>query len=51
MFAFSNADAAYKADVKCISMHLGFENCMVYNTVSILAMPYMGDVRCIAHKK
>lgn len=49
MFAISNADAAYKADVKCIPIHLGFESCVVYNTVSILAMSYMGDVRCIAH--
>ena len=49
MFAISNADTAYNADVKCIP-NLGFERCVVYNTVSILATSYMGDVRCIAHK-
>ena len=50
MFVISNADTAYNADVKCIPIHLGFESCVVYNTVSILATSYMGDVRCIAHK-
>ena len=44
MFAVVSAVTVYKVVVKCIPIHLGFEICVVYNTVSILAMPYMGDV-------
>lgn len=51
MFAVVSADTVYKVVVKCISIHLGFESCVVYNTVSILAMSYMRDTHCVARKK
>lgn len=51
MFAVVSADTVYKIVVKCIPIHLGFESCVVYNTVSILAMSDVGDIHCVARKK
>lgn len=51
MFAVVSADAVYKIVVKCIPIHLGFESCVVYNTVSILAESDVGDIHCVARKK
>ena len=48
MFVIVSADTNYNSDVKCI---LGLESYVVYNTVVILAMSYMGSICCVTHEK